>query len=91
MKKVWGFIVKFIFLPILGLSGFFGMAIAWYILSVWSFAYSVALVTQNKLLIKIIAIDFPIETIRQEGKMLRHIITGFVISLVLFAIGFLEQ
>lgn len=87
MKKVWGVLLKFVFLPILCITGYFGLTISWYILALWSLGLSFALLTEKKFLIYIFAIDFPLEKTKQEGKMLRHIIVGLVLSIICIIIG----
>jgi hypothetical protein len=91
MGRTWGYLLKYVFLPILCISGYFGLSISWYILGIWSMGISIALFTENKILINIFAIDFPLEKTKSEGKMLRHIVVGFVLAIILFVIGFLDR
>ncbi|OPX88511.1 MAG: hypothetical protein A4E53_01940 [Pelotomaculum sp. PtaB.Bin104] len=83
--------INFVIAIILGIGVFYRQPVAFFLYGFWSALIGLALNKNHYRLLNVIAPDYPLKKIREEGKLKRHIGASIIFTLIFFLLGMLVQ
>lgn len=84
-------IIHYAFALSLSIGIILGQAIVFFLSAIWIGLIGISLYYNYYGLLKVIAPDYPVERIKQENKLNRHIWASIIFALILFSLGLLVQ
>lgn len=83
--------INFVIAIIIGIGVLNGQSVAFFLYGFWSALIGLALYKNHYRLLNVIAPDYPLKKIREEGEFKRHIGASIIFTLILFLLGILVQ